>query len=692
MSKVSIYKEATDTKSRFEITVESALSRIKDGKQKDYIETIRKLEKPEYDKAKTKLPIVLWGGVFRERNDKGMVEHSGFVCLDFDKLISAYDKKHELSQHPYIYATWLSPRGDGVKALVRIPPEIENHRKYYKSLLQEFTDADRTCINESRACFESYDPELVLNEDSLLWDKEPVEEVVHVKTVGGVVVSDYNEIFKRLLKWQSNRSMYFEDGNRNTFIFVLSCQLCRFGVPEGDTQYLIKSEFPLSNTFDENEMSKAIASAYRKVANEFGSRKFETEQRYVETVNIKKDIELCDSEFDYADIIFGDYDGLIDVYDNGYGSAETTHFSDIDKIFKWKRGDWTLISGIGNHGKSTGILQLMLIKSIKDGVKWAMFVPENMPSKLFYSELTEMLVGCDITPSNPNRPSRDVIEDISDFLSEHFLVVHPKELSPTPQYIKSRFLGLIMNNKISGILFDPFNRLINDYASSGGRDDKYLEVFLSDMSNFVKHHNLYSIIVAHPTKLTKPEGELDYPCPTVFNVAGGAQWNNMMDNIGFFHRPFKISEPTNPLTIFRTSKIRWKKIVGQEGEVELMYDFRRRRFYLNGFNPLDENPYNFVQGKVSFDGFINKEQSGVKKTTNPYRVDSLIHDNILREVFGLATVLEKRKFKSTLKQVMLRYDYPPTKLGDYYEYYVKDGFVEENGDNIYLTIENRNNK
>jgi hypothetical protein len=346
-------------------------------------------------------------------------------------------------------------------------------------------------------------------------------------------------------------------------------------------------------------------------------------------------------------------------------------------------------SFIPTHNSSI-MLHLMLIKSINEGVKWALFVPENMPSKLFYTELTEMLVGCDITPSNPHRPEKDLIEQIADFLSEHFIVVHPKELAPTPQYIKSKFLGLIMHKGVSGIFIDPFNRLMNDYSSTSGRDDKYLEAFLADMSNFVKHHDLYSCIIAHPTKLRKVDGEKDYPCPDVFNIAGGAMWNNMMDNILFWHRPYKISEPRNPLCIFKSAKIRWKKIVGHEGELEFMYDFKRRRYYLDNFCPLDTNPFNFVEGGVMFDDVV-KDTTGKRIETNPYRMTASDHKQMLEYTFYDIKPLSMKDFAARLKQSLQRYGYPISKSAEFKQYYVQNNYMtEDNGMYFIKTLNNEN--
>jgi hypothetical protein len=684
MKKISIYENKWDSTSKFTITIDKALERIKNGKHKDVILHLRAIEsKAQYDVEKGLLTGVCFSGTFEKRTDDALIEHSGMACIDFDNHPDAKRLKDELSKDEYIYACWLSPRGNGVKALVKIPASKENHRKHYEALFERYPESDKTCKNESRLCFESYDPDLYLNKESKEWTKFTTKKVVEMKRR---VETDDENVFEKLITWQYRRSSYFSSGNRNTFIYTLASALCRCGISKSSTESMIVYKYSIDSDFSQNEMMSAINSAYRTNSAQFGSRAFDNEETYYQTVDIKEDIKAYEEEqFDLTDVIFGDSEGVLDVYKNGYGSAETTFFPQIDPIFKWKKGDITLMSGIGNHGKSSFTLQLMLIKSINNGDKWALFVPENMPSKLFYAELTEMLIGCSIEPENPHRPHLSQIEQIQEWLAEHFIVVHPVQSKPTPEYIKSKFLGLIMKYGVTGILFDPFNKLLRDYKSVGDRDDRFLEAFLTDLSVFTKHHNIFCVIIAHPTKLHKGLDDKDYPCPNVFNVAGGASWNNAMDNIVFFHRPFKISEPMNPICQFTSSKIRWKKIVGQEGTIDLMYNFKKRRFYINNTNPLEGNPFNYNTDIVKFDEAPTL-MSIKSETTNPYDMSEADHVEILANTFGLENSMNKKDFMVNMKQTMLQYKYPVSKATVFKDYYIKKGKIEEQDGDYILNI------
>jgi len=182
MALVTIYKKATDVSNGFTKDVLFCLDRIKDGKSKETVEWLRTLTKIEYDKNKNKLPGVCYNGVFEYRSLAGIKEHSGLIILDFDKFETskaAIDFKLSLYEDAYVFATWISPSAKGVKVLVQIPKDIDNHKEYFKALKNYFKHPnwDDSGSDVSRFCFESYDPDLHLNLTSTIWDKIDMPEV-----------------------------------------------------------------------------------------------------------------------------------------------------------------------------------------------------------------------------------------------------------------------------------------------------------------------------------------------------------------------------------------------------------------------------------------------------------------------------------------------------------------------------------
>lgn len=241
------------------------------------------------------------------------------------------------------------------------------------------------------------------------------------------------------------------------------------------------------------------------------------------------------------------------------------------------------------------------MRVLKFGEKFVSFSPEDNPPEEYYHDFVEMILGCDCTNKNPLRPSIEVYSNAYDFISNHIFYVYPKDLIPTPEYIKERFLEMVIKEKIDGCCIDPFNQMRNDYAKAGGRSDKYLETTLSDFSRFAQVNNVYMVIVAHPHVLRKQE-DGNYPCPDVFDINDGAMWNNKMDNILVYHRPQMQKNPEDPSCEFHAKKIRRQKTVGKKGSSEFKYIRRTRRYEFNEIDPirflLDTRKMNFINNEI----------------------------------------------------------------------------------------------
>jgi hypothetical protein len=569
------------------ITVELALNRIKNGNSKKLVEEIRNtLDKEKAGELKKNLPCICFSGKFgADRKDEQIISHSQYLVLDFDNVYELRDKQTEIISNKFIYACWVSPSGNGLKALVKIA-NGDKHRDHFEALEEIFPEVDKSGKNPSRVCYESYDPDIYINPNAEVFNK--IKKTEKVVTFERTV--DDQKIFKNLLTWLSNKSEAFVTGERNNFIFKLACACCRYGIPEDTTNGLIHTEFVSNSEFTKREADKAIASAYRVNSKNYGSASFDKEQ-LVDKVT-RKEIEVEKAVFDeegkLKDVIYGIdvKEQALSLYENGYTAVSGIGVKEMDDSFKPKKGEITVLTGIGNYGKSSWKKWYQAMRIVLYGEKFATFSPEDNPPEEYYHDFVEILLGCDCTPANPNRPSRQVYEYTYDFVCKHIFYVYPKNVTPTPQYIMEVFLQLIVKEGVDGVDIDPFNQLANNYQNFGGRD-KYLEWVLSLFSRFSQINNVYFWIVAHPIKMQKAS-DGNYPCPDVFDIADGALWNNKLDNILVYHRPYGQTDPQNPTCEFHSKKIRRQKVVGKKGFFMFEMLFRTRRFFFNGVDPLQK--------------------------------------------------------------------------------------------------------
>ncbi|MDX9798987.1 MAG: BT4734/BF3469 family protein [Bacteroidales bacterium] len=295
MGRITIFKNIHSTSNPFHRDIMMVLERIKDGSSKDKIEQIRKCKtKEERNRLKKELPSICFSGIFKVRKKDACLEHSGFICLDFDSFETKNDrllKKEHLENDPYTFSVFTSPSGDGLKVVVKIPPSIEHHEAYFESLKDYYNcpHFDISTKDISRVCYESYDPEIFINENSLLWDKKnEIETYNYSEKIPTLPVRNSSQIISNLQKWIDDNFPIIE-GQRNANLYKFASALNDYGVPEFEARtYLERYE---TKGFSAREIANTVKSAYSKSANH-GSKYFEdtkTKQYIKEQVRSGKD-------------------------------------------------------------------------------------------------------------------------------------------------------------------------------------------------------------------------------------------------------------------------------------------------------------------------------------------------------------------------------------------------------------------
>jgi len=281
---VTIFKNIKETATPFHREVSVVLQRIKDGASKELVKGIRQeKDKSARNELKKMLPAICFSGIFTKRNDNSITEHSGLICLDFDgyeKRKELLADKEKLAKSEFIYSVFISPSGNGLKALVRIPQDVDNHVNYFNSLENHFNSPyfDKTCKNLSRVCYESFDPMIYINEDSKVWDTiEDVEykEVSVIRDAPTIPITDENKIVEILVKWWEKKYPMSE-GQRNQNAFILAMAFNDYGVNKSLASYVLNSF--ANESFSLSEITRTIDSAYANTQN-FGTKYYEDEEQ-----------------------------------------------------------------------------------------------------------------------------------------------------------------------------------------------------------------------------------------------------------------------------------------------------------------------------------------------------------------------------------------------------------------------------
>tara|TARA_R110000751_G_scaffold131994_2_gene234386 strand:+ start:4520 stop:6853 length:2334 start_codon:yes stop_codon:yes gene_type:complete len=275
----NIYSKTPEKQS----SVYKVLDLIKSDKLKSKIANLRIEDDEEKQKAlKFGLPFATFAGTFTYVSKDKLDKSSGLACLDFDYLkeagVDLEELRVTLNKDAFTFSSFISPRGNGLKLLVKIPP-VDNDKQYkeYYHELQKHYDkyfkTDNSTKDISRATFLSFDPDLYINPESdLFTDRlDPVEVEKYVPV--NIPITDENETVDILLKWNKKK---YNGSNRNTTLHSLARSFNTYGVSQLTCEnYLFQYQ---EKDFSEGEIRALINSAYRHTE-EFNTKAFEDSKK-----------------------------------------------------------------------------------------------------------------------------------------------------------------------------------------------------------------------------------------------------------------------------------------------------------------------------------------------------------------------------------------------------------------------------
>lgn len=215
---VSLYENAYGTVG-VSCSLDVIMSAIKGGRWKDRILALRSLEGKEYKEAKLTLPLFTGSGVFSKREASGLLEHSGRIVIDFDKVDNMSDTLHVLKCDPYSEYVFVSCGGKGIAVMVKISNDHNNHMRAFLTLQSYYArmyglKVDSACKDVTRCRTVSFDEDLVYNEDSLMLTE--LDEIKDIAVDRGGLFSDGsrdNDLFtvaNTMIKGGASRAVAIE--------------------------------------------------------------------------------------------------------------------------------------------------------------------------------------------------------------------------------------------------------------------------------------------------------------------------------------------------------------------------------------------------------------------------------------------------------------------------------------------------
>ena len=333
--------------------------------------------------------------MFESRRDDALTTHNGLIVLDFDH-IDVDGSKSILATDDYIKACWISPSGDGLKALIKISTPLK-HREHFKAiqLYMERTyglEVDPSGKNESRACFESYDEDIIINEHSKTFSSLVSKTEEKQKAEHKQITTDYNK-----LAVISSIVRRATDGEKHTQLIKAAHLAGGFvsagRIEEDEARRVLLREILKKDIDSEENAKNAISDAI-----EAGKRMpirdvVDGESRAI------REMQLNDNDFSFVSNDDLDFSWITDYASGNIEIGLETGNEVLDKNFRYKK-DFTIINGISNVGKTTLALYLMVNSAVKHNWKWIVYSSENKTASV-KMRLMEFIVDMPIKQMDP---------------------------------------------------------------------------------------------------------------------------------------------------------------------------------------------------------------------------------------------------------------------------------------------------
>ena len=155
------------------VPLSNMLKGIRDGLWAGQVGKLRSIGRgsPAFDKVKSRLPAFMLSGTTKGGHKAAdMDQHSGLIQVDIDQVGAerAAALRDRIGEDRHIIAAFLSPSGDGVKAVMRVPASVEGHKGAFEAAAAYMkrthgVEMDPQCSNVNRLFFVSHDPAITIN-------------------------------------------------------------------------------------------------------------------------------------------------------------------------------------------------------------------------------------------------------------------------------------------------------------------------------------------------------------------------------------------------------------------------------------------------------------------------------------------------------------------------------------------------
>lgn len=234
--------------------------------------------------------------------------------------------------------------------------------------------------------------------------------------------------------------------------------------------------------------------------------------------------------------------------------------------FKVRLGDFSTFTGTPGFGKTSFVNDVFcgIARDHDLTIAWASF--EQEPQRDHRRNLRSWFCGM---PEH-KIPTDDLITADRWINQRHVFLVPSEDEDATLEWLLDRMEVAVVRHSARIVVIDPWNE-IEHCRRQGETETEYIGRAIRALKRFAKAMRVHVAVIAHPTKSTK-DADGNYKMPTLYDIAGSANWYNKTDLGVIVHRENEDD------TIIKVQKSRYHETIGRPGEVKMQFSKDERRF------------------------------------------------------------------------------------------------------------------
>ncbi len=251
----------------------------------------------------------------------------------------------------------------------------------------------------------------------------------------------------------------------------------------------------------------------------------------------------------------------------------------LDNHLGIRLGDFSVVTGIPSHGKTTFVNDVVCRLSVKHNLKIA-FASFEQPPQIDHKRNLDRWLGANFAGKQPQNhlmtsqdhkePAFDAAAITEDYIKKRFVfIVKEDDETSDLDWLLEKMSVCVIQHDSDIIVIDPYNEIDHSRDFRQSSTD-YIGDSIKKLKRFASKYDVHVMVVAHPTKLSeKADGTL--PIPNMYNVEDSRHWYNKCDVGMVVHR-------MDDTTLVRVLKSRYHDILGTTGQVKFRFDPNTGRY------------------------------------------------------------------------------------------------------------------